>query len=480
MNKIISRIKIIKLIENVVHFDINNLATLEAVQEGQIKDNMSTNLKSEINPHKKYPESSSNKECQDKISIAEDEPCQNNNETNAFASGQQRPRENNSEMKTDRIKEDNERLTKAAADNDDVMIGNKNVRNLQHSKTACNDLKINQDAAKDILLQLEDVKKQRCKKAEIINLEKENDNESKNIFPQNTNIESRTQKNEPIKINEKSQGQENKKHDKDTNELIINGHGKKDTIDNHVKDKVPENLKINNASIRKTDDAHASPKAKAKHISNPNDSVKVNNPSISDKCLNGLGKDYDTNVIKEEIKSLKEELKRQIVENRATNGADDINEKIICENGVHLDTPEKSLAGSKAKEPEKIVFPSDDSVKAASTPKPKKKKVVKKINKSKKKESTPGRELPSEVPTESSIPTNRNYIPETLKPVDSIPSIVDNLDVLKTRKEVPLETANVKEDQGKHTLIQQNSFANLKDANFEHPQATIDITSTPI
>merc|ERR1712223_1539447 len=146
----------------------------EAVQEGQIKDNMSTNLKSEINPHKKYPESSSNKECQDKISIAEDEPCQNNNETNAFASGQQRPRENNSEMKTDRIKEDNERVTKAAADNDDAMIGNKNVDNLQHSKTACNNLKINQDAAKDILLQLEDVKKQRCKKAEIVNLVKEN------------------------------------------------------------------------------------------------------------------------------------------------------------------------------------------------------------------------------------------------------------------------------------------------------------------
>ena len=128
------------LIDNVVHFDINNLATLEAVQEGQIKDNMSTNLKSEINPRKKHSKSSSNKKCKEKISIAEEEPCQNNDET-AFASGQQRPRENNSEMKTDRIKEDNERVTKAA-DIDDVMIENKNAYNLQHANTACNDLKI--------------------------------------------------------------------------------------------------------------------------------------------------------------------------------------------------------------------------------------------------------------------------------------------------------------------------------------------------
>ena len=55
--------------------------------------------------------------------------------------------------------------------------------------------------------------------------------------PQNPNIESRTAKNEPIKTNEKSQGQEKKGDDKNENEKIMNGHVKPDKTNDNKDDK---------------------------------------------------------------------------------------------------------------------------------------------------------------------------------------------------------------------------------------------------
>ena len=371
-------------------------------------------------------------------------------------------------MKTDRIKEDNERVTKAA-DIDDVMIENKNAYNLQHANTTCNDLKINQEASKDILLQLEDVKKQRCKKAEIKKVDKENDNESKTNFPQKPNIESRTAKNEPIKTNEKSQGQEKKGDDKNENEKIMNGHVKDDKTNDNKDDKVPENLKINNASIRKTEEAHANPLPKTTNNSKPSQSISTNLPPTNNNCMNGLEKDYDTNVIKEELMSLKEELKRQIVENRAINGDNDTNHSVNDEKYVNLEASLNSKVDIKIEEPEK---PSNELIQTTSITKPKKKKIVKgKTTKSKKKESTPGRELASEVLTQSFLSTNINQIPGTPKPSNTIPSKTENIEESGPKVEKSLKiSTELKEEKNETIIDQQNCDGFRKETDDENPK----------
>ena len=443
---------------------------------------MSTNSRSKINPRKKYPESS-NKECKEKISIAKEEPCQNNNE-NAFASGQQQPRENNSEMKTDRIKADSEPVTKAA--DNDVMIGNKNAYNLQHSNTACNDSKINQDAAKDILLQLEAIKKQRCKKAEIINLDKENTNGPKNDFPPNTNIESRTVENDPIKINEKSQDLENKKADKNINEKIVNGHVKRDEIDKNGKNKVPENLKINNASIRKTEEAHTNSVSSSNNVSTPPQPSLFDLPSVvpSNKCLDGLEKDYDTNTIKEELMNLKEELKRQIVENRTTNADNDTSNISNGEKCIISDTPIKPQNDLKTADPDENINRTEDPIKTTSTSKAKKKKVKGKLTRSKKKESTPGRELPSEIPIEAPLPASSDSKPETPTLPDSISCDVEKIDDFEINKSISLKISNEEKiGQSEPILTQQPcdiTSINAKAVSGTIQEAKIDISLVTI
>ena len=149
---------------------------------------MSTYSKLNINPRKEYSESS-NKVCGDKISIGES--CQNNE--NAFAAGQKPSNttvnNRNNNMKTDRLKTDNDHTTMG----NDVLIENKNAYNLQHSKTACNQAQNNLDAAKDIILHLDDIKQgyndtEECKWAEIKNLDTKNKKIS-NDFPQNEEID---------------------------------------------------------------------------------------------------------------------------------------------------------------------------------------------------------------------------------------------------------------------------------------------------
>ena len=367
---------------------------------------MSTCTELNINPRNDYYESR-NDSYENNTNIGES--CQNNE--NAFPSGHKpsntTSNNRNSDMKTDRPKMDNDHTTMP----NDVLIENKNAYNLQHSKTACNEAKNNLEAAKDILLQPDDIKQgyndiEECKSAEIRNLDVNNKILS-NDFPVNEQRDSRTIKNVPAKTKKENlHDAKSTEPDKTLNGQYLNGHVNSNGLhrNNVCKDRneVPESNKINTASIRKTEEAHSkssdmcnkgSISANSKLRDDVLTGASVNVSSVETKLNAGLEKTYDTTTIKEELNSLKEELKRQI--NEGASKKED--SSCIVETATKKDGPpvshEKPNTPSTNSDGEaKLVPPLIPSTTAVS-PKTKKKKIKGKLTKSKKKESTPARDL---------------------------------------------------------------------------------------
>ena len=90
------------------------------------------------------------------------------------------------------------------------------------------------------------------------------------------------------------------------------------------------------------------------------------------------------------------------------------------------------------------------------------------FNSSKKKESTPGRELASEVLTQSFLSTNINQIPGTPKPSNTIPSKTENIEESGPKVEKSLKiSTEMKEEKNETIIDQQNCDAIRKEINDE-------------
>ena len=361
-----------------------------------------------IDLSEKQFESSNTNSVEDKISI--EGSCRNNE--NAFISGQivNEGKKDSNNMKTDRLKIDNDLTTSA---NGDIVEG-KNVYNLQHSKPkACTDARHDtKNTAKDILLPHNEIpqgsdEKEGCKWAGIKKLLNGKEQNLSDDFPPCTNIDSRTSENGPTyDVKETiNQGEENdvvkKMNDKNQhcNELI--DCPEKDTRENANNSNL-EDTKVNTASICKTSEVHAANNPDLNDSSNKNNDLL--NTGIGDRLFEHLSSDtnneiktqfeknYDTHTIKEELHNLKKELEQKI--DQDSNCAEISGSSI--ENGCikiqEHNFVNNSSGQTKSQESREQRASFEISSNVVSSPKPKKKKG--KITKAKKKESTLVNDLP--------------------------------------------------------------------------------------
>ena len=358
---------------------------------------------------------------EDKISI--EGSCRNNE--NAFISGQivNEGKKDNNNMKTDRLKIDNDLTTSA---NGDIVEG-KNVYNLQHSKPkACTDARNDtKNTAKDILLPHNEIpqgsdEKEGCKWAGIKKLLNAQEQNLSNDFPPCANIDSRTSENGPTNDGKQTinQGERNdvvkKMNDKnqDCSELI--DCPEKDTCKNASKLNL-EDTKVNTASICKTSEVHAVNNPDHNESSNKNNDLL--NTGIGDRLFEHLSSDtinaiktqfeknYDTHTIKEELHNLKKELEQQIDQD---SNCDKISGSSIENGGFKIEDSifvNHSPEQTKSQESPEQTASSKISSIVVNSPKPKKNKLKGKITKTKKKESTLINDLPSK-DTNNTVPVN--------------------------------------------------------------------------